>query len=186
MKKHLFLLLLPAMALLLHGCKDKTEYCPAYPQEDTDYLPVDFVGQSLSYVFDDDTVVLKVEAPEFSEKHERGEIFGEICEPEALMFLRADNDFTVQYLKRYSAQNHNHFDIYTYFRLGQSFWSTHSKNYDKTTLLSNWTSPNGTTYADVWRSLEDRGVNGTDTSYFSRQKGLLYYRSTKHYCLLLP
>ena len=184
MKKHLFLLLLPAMALLLQGCKDK--YCPAFSPKETAYLPVDFVGQSLSYVFDDDTVVLKVEAPEFSEKHERGEIFGEICEPEALMFLRADNDFIVQYLKRYSAQNHNHFDIYTYFRLGQSFWSTYSKNYEKSTLLSNWTSPNGTTYADVWRSLEDRGVNGTDTSYFSRQKGLLYYRSTKHYCLLLP
>ena len=58
MKKHLFLLLLSAMALLLQGCKDKTEYCPCYPQEKTDYTPVTFVGETMRYIIDEDTLAL--------------------------------------------------------------------------------------------------------------------------------
>ena len=97
MKKHLTLLLLSAMALLLQGCKDKTEYCPCYPQEKTDYMPVDFVGETMRYILDDDTLALKVLPVEFSEAYakdsEKAIHDAGVCKAQATLYL-ASNDTT--------------------------------------------------------------------------------------------
>ncbi|MDE6440128.1 MAG: hypothetical protein K2K51_03810, partial [Bacteroidales bacterium] len=87
MKRHLFLLLLPAMALLLQGCKDK--YCPCYPADNTQFLPTDYIGQTLRYLVDGDTAVLTVQPPVLSEKYPYPEIADIVdkCDASAQMTL---------------------------------------------------------------------------------------------------
>lgn len=192
MKKHLVLLLLPAIALLLQGCKDK--YCPCYPQDDTEYFPVSFSGKTMRYIFDDDTVVFNVMPPEFSEKYEPSEIADAVFYADATLELFSiDSTSRLLYRKQRACKNLTmwqlclncwHKDIYLFF-VGPSFQSHTAHALSGPPLfLSEWVSPAGTTYTDVCRMQDD--IYPKDTAYFSPQYGLLYYRSKGHYCLLLP
>ena len=195
MKKHWFLLLLPAMALLLQGCKDKTEYCPAYPQEDTDYLPVDFVGQILRYVFDTDTMVFNIIQPEISEKYEKSDMQHVDCSAQAWLPLESlDNKGLLRYSMSYpDAITHNLavdlqyngdfvgsgivYDIYD--EIGEL-------ERQAVEVLPQWTSPTGQVYTDIMKTVQKTSI-GADTLYLSKKYGLLYLDVPgKHSFTLLP
>ena len=194
MKKHLTLLLLPAIALLLQGCKDKTEYCPAYPQKDTDYLPVDFVGQTLRYVFNTDTVVFNIISPEFSEKYEKSDMQHVDCSAQAWLPLESlDNKGLLRYSMSYHGARHTFsvdlqyngdfvgsaivYDIYD--EIGEL-------ERQAVEVLPRWTSSTGQVYTDIMKTVQKTSI-GADTLYLSKQYGLLHWDAPgKHSFTLLP
>ena len=195
MKKHLILLLLSAMALLLQGCKDKTEYCPAYPQEDTDYLPVDFVGQTLRYVFDTDTMIFNIIQPEFSEKYEKSDMQHVTCSAQAWLSLKSlDNKGLLRYSMSYpEALRHN---LSVDFQYNGDFVGSAIVYdiYDEigelerqaVEVLPQWTSPTGKVYTDIMKTVQKTSI-GADTLYLSKKYGLLYLDVPgKHSLTLLP
>lgn len=194
MKNYLTLLLLPVMALLLQGCKDKTEYCPAYPQEDTDYLPVGFIGQTLRYAFDTDTVVFNIIPPEFSEKYEKSDMQHIECSAGAWLPLESlDNKGLLRYSMSYYDAKHTFsvdlqydgdfvgsgivYDIYDEIgELGRQ----------AVEVLPQWTSPTSQVYTDIMKAVQRKSV-GADTLYLSKKYGLLYLDVPgKHSFTLLP
>ena len=187
MKKHLFLLLLSAIALLLQGCK--TKHCPGYPQDDTDYLPVDFIGQTLRYVYDGDTIAFKIAPPEFSEKYDEIYNHDRFCEAYARIHLESPD---LKELLRY--------ELHCYAdqtRLTIWLYTNHCKSenvccidpFNRTDLqqdnvLPKWTSPNSYEYTDVTQIIIASGI---DTLYLSATHGLLHwYIHGGHTLTLLP
>ncbi|MDE5607201.1 MAG: hypothetical protein K2I68_07865 [Bacteroidales bacterium] len=197
MKKYSILLLLPAMALLLQGCKDKTEYCPCYPQEKTEYMPVNFVGNTMRYILDDDTLVLKVIPPEFSEKyakdsekalHDMG-----ICRAQATLYLAsADTAQVLTYrIINYAASEKYGLSVDFYDvmnRAHPAVWIEDIYHDAKNAVpLSQWTSPTGQTYTDVLQAVLSQTETDADTSYLSKAHGLLHCRTYNgHTFTLLP
>ena len=196
MKKHLTLLLLPTMALLLQGCKDKTEYCPCYPQGKTDYMPIDFVGQTMRYILDEDTFALKVLPTEFSEEYAKDSdkallIWG--CYAQALLNLASDD--TTQVL---AYGLHYYPDSEKYYLSVNFHDRVHSehlgavlediyRDVQNAELMPQWTSPTGHTYTDVVKSTEMITAIGIDTLYLSKRYGLLHwYIHGGHTLTLLP
>ena len=191
MKKHLFLLLLSAMALLLQGCK---RHCPAYPQEDTDYLPVDFVGQTLRYIFDGDIIVFNVMPPTFSEKYDDRPQYGiDDCFADAWLHLDVpDYKAWLYYWMRYYKGVHT---LWIDFQCEKNSFPGIVYNvddiYDEVgeldqlamEILPQWTSPTGQTYSDIMKI----AYYNADTLYLSKQYGLLHWDAPgKHSLTLLP
>ncbi|MDE6307660.1 MAG: hypothetical protein K2L79_02465 [Bacteroidales bacterium] len=195
MKKHLILLLLPVIAL--QGCKDKTEYCPCYPQGKTDYMPIDFVGQTMRYILDDDTLVLKVIPPEFSEKyakdsekalHDMG-----VCKAQATLYLASDDTAQVLTYRiiNYAASEKYGLSVDFYDvmnRAHPAVWIEDIYHDAKNAVpLSQWTSPTGRTYTDVLQAVLPQTETDADTSYLSKNHGLLHCRTYNgHTFTLLP
>lgn len=195
MKKHLFLLLLSAMALLLQGCK--TKHCPGYPQDDTDYLPVDFVGQTLRYVYDGDTIVFKVAPPEFSEKYDEIFYHDQFCSAYARVHLESPD---LKELLRYEMNRHKDGFIhvltmwlYTNYDKSENVGmvDTYSRtDSEQGNVLPQWISPTGQTYTDVltavWYNTTQTEAD-KDTLYLHRSYGLLHwYIHGGHTLTLLP
>ncbi len=189
MKNYLTLLLLPAIALLLQGCK--RVHCPGYPKSDTGYLPVDFVGQTMSYIFNDDTVLLKVVPPVFSESYDKPYNHDIHCEAYAQVdLISSDNNLILSYsmnswhsLSVCLLQGKNYVscgcvdDIY-------DEWDNGSRRAED---LPQWTSPTGYTYTDVVKSTEMITAIGIDTLYLSKRYGLLHWHiHGGHTLTLLP
>lgn len=182
------------MALLLQGCK--TKHCPGYPQDDTDYLPVDFVGQTLRYVYDGDTIAFKVAPPEFSEKYDEIFYHDQFCSAYARMHLESPD---LKELLRYEMNRHKDGFIHV---LTMWLYTNYDKSenvgmvdiYSETdsqqgNVLSQWTSPTGQTYTDVltfvWYPTQT--VTDIDTLYLHRSYGLLHwYIHGGHTLTLLP
>ncbi len=172
------------LMVILTSCKDKTEYCPAFSPDETDYLPVDFIGQTLCYIFDNDTIVFNVKSPEFSEKHVRPATTG-MCDAEVWLSLILDNEEArVEYRKKYTEGNVNDVEVCMNYFNKEWIWGTFFRTYETSRMIPEWISPNGETYTDVWQSIG--GVYEKDTAYFSPRYGLLLYRSAEHRALLLP
>ncbi len=194
MKKHRSLLTIAiGLMVILTSCKNKTEYCPAYPQDDTDYLPVDFVGQTLRYVFDGDTMKFNVMPPEFSEKYENNLALEEVCTSHAWQRLESNsNDRILRYTMSYHSAYHSwSMDFYD-----NEIWVIAAIIYDiydeigdrRTEILPQWTSPTGTIYMDIQKSIQNKRDAEADTLYLSRQHGLVLWFSPSdgHSFTLLP
>ena len=195
MKKHLFLLLLSAMALLLQGCK--TKHCPGYPQDDTDYLPVDFVGQTLRYVYDGDTIAFKVAPPEFSEKYDEIFYHDQFCSAYARMHLESpDLKELLRYEMDFHPEGNTHIltiRLYTNYDKSENVGVLNTYNSTDSrqgNVLPQWISPTGQTYTDVltavWYNTTQTEAD-KDTLYLHRSYGLLHwYIHGGHTLTLLP
>ena len=189
MKKHLFLLLLSAMALLLQGCQ--RVHCPCYPQDDTGYLPMDFVGQTMRYIYDGDTIAFKIAPPEFSEEYDKPYNHDIQCEAYAQMDLKSSDE---NLILSYSMNSWHSLSVCLqkdgdYMSCGRiediyDEWDNGSRRAED---LPQWTSPTGYTYTDVVKSTEMITAIGIDTLYLSKRYGLLHwYIHGGHTLTLLP
>lgn len=181
MKNYLTILLLPVLALLLQGCK---RHCPGYPQDDTDYLPVDFVGQTLRYVYDGDTIVLKVAPPEFSEEYDEIYNHDRFCEAHARMYLESPN---LKELLRYEMNRQDDgfihvLTMWLYTNYDKSENAGMVNTYNRTDsrqgkVLPQWISPTGPTYTDVLMAVwyPTQTMTDIDTLYLHRSYGLLHW-----------
>ncbi len=197
MKKHHLILLLPTIALLLKGCKDKTEYCPCYPQEKTDYMPVNFAGKTMRYILDDDTLTLKVIPPVFSEEytkdsdkaiHDMG-----ICNAQATLCLISDDTTRILTYRAYNYADSDTYHLSVNFHDMVNGIHTAAyvediyHNAQNAVPLSQWTSPTGQTYTDVLKAMLHQTETDTDTSYLSKTHGLLHcYTYNGHTLTFLP
>ncbi|MDE7149157.1 MAG: hypothetical protein K2O01_01915 [Bacteroidales bacterium] len=185
--KALHFLGLLCLIILLLRCEGNNKYCPAYSPDKTEFLPVDFIGKTMRYLIDGDTIAMTVCPPFFSEKGLRNSEAG--CHPYASMSLTPDSDsLRLQYSKSYDSEKKSkYFQVWVYMHAPVKIsWSAGIRPDSKTSIIPQWTSPNGVDYTDVWQGLYDRGRNGIDTSYFSPRYGLLFYHSAEHRAMLLP
>lgn len=193
MKKYLTLLLLLAIALLLQGCKDK--YCPCYPTDNTQFLPTDYIGQTLRYLVDGDTAVLTVQPPVLSEKYPYPEIADIVdkCNASAQVTLTSSDDLYILYCTRILSMLDYQGDIDRWFmnvHTLQKGVAYQFNSMDKYTtkghcyeILSGWTSPTGESYGNVCFMTDQ---SQKDSAYFSLSLGLLYLKTTETRWTLLP
>ncbi len=193
MKNYLTLLLLPAIALMLQGCKGKC--CPCYPADSTQFLPSDYMGQTLRYLVDGDTAVLTVRPPVLSEKYPYPEIadIEDKCNASAQVTLTSSDEAYILDCTRtlgmldYNGEINRWFmNVYaahngkTYQFSGMDKYTTKGYCYE---ILSGWTSPTGESYGKVCFMTD---YNQKDSAYFSPSLGLLYLKTTETCWTLLP
>lgn len=193
MQRYLTLLLLPAMALLLQGCKDK--YCPCYPADNTQFLPADYIGQTLRYLVDGDTAVLTVQPPVLSEKYPyfEGATVVDKCNASAQVTLTSSDGGYVLDCTRTLAMFDYTGNIDRWFmniHTLQKGMAYHFSGIDKYTtkghcyeILSGWTSPTGESYGNVCFMTDQ---SQKDSAYFSPSLGLLYLKTMETRWTLLP
>ncbi len=195
MKNYLTLLLLSAIALLLQGCKDKTEYCPCYPADNTQFLPTDYTGQTLRYLVDGDTAVLTVRPPILSEKHPYPEIADMVdkCDASAQVTLISSDELYILDCTRILCMFDYNGEIDRWFmnvfatRNGDTYqfssmdkYTTKGHCYE---ILSGWTSPTAESYGNECFMTD---YDQKDSAYFSPSLGLLYLKTMETCWTLLP
>ena len=185
-------LILLSLSILLCSCK---RHCPAYPQEDTDYLPVDFVGQTLRYVFDSITIAFNVMSPTFSEKYDDRPQYGinDDCSADAKLNLEAlDEKGWLHYWMTYYKGVHTLWIDFQYeknsfpgivYNVDDIYDEVGELDQLATETLPRWTSPTEQTYSDIVKI----AYYNADTLYLSKQYGLLHWDApSKHSLTLLP
>ena len=169
--------------VVLYGCK---EYCPAYPKDDTDYLPVSLVGQSLRYVIDNDTLLFEVRAPEYTERYERPSTTDNECSAHAFQTLWNDKVQMV-YSMSIPGESQHSWSVSLQDKLSFIIYDLHNERSERRgEVLPQWTSPSGQHYTDVLKCWSRTSPETADTLYLSKELGLLYGITKKSIITLLP
>ena len=192
--KRLSLILL-GLSIAFCSCK---RHCPAYPQEDTDYLPIDFVGQTLRYIFDNNTIIFNVMPPDFTEKYDDRPQYGidDDCMAHAWLDLMSPDEKSWLYYRMmyYKGKHTLCLDFQYETNAFSGMYYCVDGIYDEVgeldqlamEILPQWTSPTGQVYTDIMKAVQKTSI-GADTLYLSKKYGLLYLDVPgKHSLTLLP
>ena len=179
--KTLQVLILLFVAVALQGCKDSKETCPAYPREETDYLPTDYKDHVFRYLVGTDTVSLIVGEPNYSSLYIEEY---EVCTNTAKVELKSvDNTSGIDYNLQlwHNASNSRqlclsllHGNDFTSLCSLPVFGDNLTPYFAMTAELEEWVSPANETYQNVHVFVRPN-YETCDTLYLSKSKGLLRY-----------
>ena len=169
--KTLQVLILLFVAVALQGCKDSKETCPAYPREETDYLPTDYKDHVFRYLVGTDTVSLIVGEPNYSSLY--------LEEYEVCTNTASGIDYNLQLW--HNASNSRqlclsllHGNDFTSLCSLPVFGDNLTPYFAMTAELGEWVSPANETYQNVHVFVRPN-YETCDTLYLSKSKGLLRY-----------
>ena len=171
------------VAVALQGCKDSKETCPAYPREETDYLPTDYKGHVFRYKVGTDTVSLTVGEKEYS-SHYIKEYEDGLCISTAKVSLKSmDNAAGIDYTlglyhntsdSRQICLSLQHEKAFTSLCSLPVFGDNLTPYFAMTAEFEEWVSPANETYQNVHVFVRPN-YETCDTLYLSKSKGLLRY-----------
>ena len=188
-------LILLLAIVALQGCKEPKETCPAYPRDETDYLPTDYKDHVFRYLVGTDTVSLTVGETDYS-SHYIEEY--EVCTNTAKVELKSmDNTSGIDYTLWLWHNASNSREICLSLLYGNDFTSLCSlpvfgenltPYFAMTAKLEEWVSPTNETYQNVHVFVRPNH-EACDTLYLSKSKGLLRYApnpkdNAQEWCLL--
>lgn len=170
-----FFTLIACVFFVMCGHKDNKKYCPAYPREKTDYIPVNAQGEKLQYLVGNDTIELVVGSPIFSPRYD--EVFTEALEDRCWSFMRLqlngmDSSDRIHYTITASGDDNHSLDVMLLqiSLLHKNATIVTFNDILKIEPVHRWISPSGMVFEDVSILSTEK-----DTLYLSKSKGLLRY-----------